>query len=42
MESYFNNNYGGYINNYSIGDKRKRINSNILSIPQNYQKIIRI
>ena len=37
MESYFNNNYGGYINNYSIGDKRKRINSNILSIPQNYQ-----
>jgi hypothetical protein len=37
MESYFNNNYGGYINNYSIGDKRKRINSNILSNPQNYQ-----
>ena len=37
MESYFNNNYGSYINNYSIGDKRKRINSNILSNPQNYQ-----
>ena len=38
MESYFNNNYGGYINNYSIGDKRKRINSNILSKPAKLPK----
>ena len=36
MESYFHNNYGGYINKYSR-DKRKRTNSNIKANPQNYQ-----
>ena len=36
MEQYYRNNYGGYINNISMGDLRKSVNSNKLSTPHKY------
>ena len=36
MESYFRNNYGGYNNNYSMSDVKKRMNANLMRMGQNY------